>query len=399
LSETELESALLEEAQDGALGPGEVADLSLVDDLPPPTPEMELAFYEEAMGAAEPPVPVADAPTPTLEETMEELAVEEEATFSEPPPPEVSDLADGILPPRPSAMYMEWDVDGVLDTADIQEPETVVERLELPERSLTQAEQEKLLRRFGSARLQELDKEISRVYDQVLSRVGENQEISTECHNLLLKARDVVFRRDASRIPQAEFYVEQVRARLKRAAESEAGARKFAWLITAWGLVWGAGFLALLILLNHEWFISAVAPVATSGLLADTATFLRAMIWGGIGGVVAVLYSLFKHVGRRDFDTQYNLSYVGKPFLGLILGATVYMVFQLLLTLQLLPAGLSTGAGPAGSVTPWVIYPLAWACGFKENRIFDLVDRVIKRLFSGKEKEQGAPPPEFPVRS
>jgi len=189
-----------------------------------------------------------------------------------------------------------------------------------------------MLRRLGEQRLQALDKEITKIYDQVLAKVGS----------------------------QAEYYVETVRARLKRSTESETSVKKYAWLITVWGFAWGMFYLALLILLNHPGFQAVLAPGSGTPIVNDTETFLRAMVWGGIGGVVAVLYSLFKHAGRRDFDSQYNLSYVGKPFLGLVLGATVYMIFQLMM--------------------------------FKENRIFDLVDRIIKRLFSGEEREPAFPP-------
>jgi hypothetical protein len=86
---------------------------------------------------------------------------------------------------------------------------------------------------------------------------------------------------------------------------------------------------------------------------------------------------------------------VGKPFLGMILGATAYMVVHLLvMTLGIIPAGVIQGSEMAEApvVTPWIIYLLAWASGFKENRIFDLVDRVMKRLFSGDQDGQAAEP-------
>jgi hypothetical protein len=112
---------------------------------------------------------------------------------------------------------------------------------------------------------------------------------------------------------------------------------------------------------------------------------LSTMVWGAIGGVVAVLYSLFKHVGERDFDPHYNLSYVGKPFLGAILGASVYMAFNLLIrALGILPSGLQSVEDVAApAVAPGVMYLMAWIGGFKENRIFDLLDRAMKRVFSG----------------
>ena len=109
------------------------------------------------------------------------------------------------------------------------------------------------------------------------------------------------------------------------------------------------GYTAILILLNVDWFRSTVFPTMSGNSLVDMDVFLPAMVWGGIGGVAAVFYSLFKHVGRRDFDSQYNLSYVGKPFLGVILGATVYMIIHLMImTLGILPAGLEGGGRGAG---------------------------------------------------
>lgn len=328
---------------------------------------------------------------------MEEQDLQEEAAIYEPPPPQTSQVADDLLPPRPITGYFDMGETEALATTDIQES-TQVERLELPERELSEEEQKALLRRWGGARLQELDEEISKTYDQVLSRVGENEDIANDCYNQLLKARDIIIRREATRIPQAEYYVGQVRARLKRATESETGAKKYAWWITAWGFVWGAVFLAALLALNLVGISSTNGSLLDLQVDIEVETFLSAMIWGGLGGVVAVWYSLFKHVGRRDFDTQYNLSYVGKPFLGLVLGATVYMLFHLMLTLGILPAGLQQEGGTGlAAVTPWIIYPVAWACGFKENRIFDLVDRVMKQIFSGKEEEPT--PPTEPIES
>ena len=112
------------------------------------------------------------------------------------------------------------------------------------------------------------------------------------------------------------------------------------------------------------------------------------MVWGGVGGVVAIWYSLFKHVSQRDFDIQYGLSYVTKPFFGLILGGTVYMIVQLLiLSLGISPVFLPEGiAGlPTSTIAPWLVYLMAWVCGFNESRIFGLVDGAMKRTLSGQE--------------
>ena len=348
----------------------------------PLTPQMERAFFDEALAAQEPPEPLAKVPVPTLEVAMEDKLTME-AILHEPPPPEASDATLGVLPPRRDPLYAAVEDEEITPT-DIQAPDEVVGWLELPERALTEEEKELVLARLGAARIRELNGQIDEMYDQVLAEVGVSEQISTDCYNLLLKSRDILLRRDVAKIPQAEYYIEQVRARLKRADESESGARKAQWWILGWGLLWCTVFLALVLLFNQAWFRALVAPSGDGNPLVNVAVFLSAAVWGGIGGVVAILYSLFKHVGQRDFDDQYSISYIGKPFLGLILGATVYMVFNLLIrALGIWPAGMA-GATESLAVAPGVIYLLAWACGFKENRIFDLVDRVMKRMFSGR---------------
>ncbi len=378
-----LEQALFGEAMNGAPVPegagealsAEEADLAL-------TPQMERAFVDEAIAAQEPPEPLAEVPVPTLEVEMEDDWTRE-AILDESPLGEASDATLGVLPPRRDSLAA-----GVGDeeatARDIQAPDEAVGWLELPERALTEEEKELLLARLGAARIRELNGQIDEMYDQVLAEVGVSEQISTECYNLLLKSRDILLRRDVAKIPQAEYYIEQVRARLKRADESESGARKAQWWILGWGLLWCTAFLALVLLFNQAWFRALVAPAGDGSALVNVAVFLSAAVWGGIGGVVAILYSLFKHVGQRDFDDQYSISYIGKPFLGLILGATVYMVFNLLVrALGIWPAGMA-GTTDSLAVAPGVIYLVAWACGFKENRIFDLVDRVMKRMFSSK---------------
>jgi hypothetical protein len=367
--EEEIERALEEEAQAAV-----------------PSSEEEVAFSVEAVDEVLP-----DMVPPTVDETLD---LHDDAAIFEAPLPEVSDVVSGVLPPRlgqtPAALGEE-----VAVAYDIQEPEDKVEPIELPDRELTEEERAQIMDRLGDERLRMLEVAIDEAYEGVRLEVGDNRDITTECYNQLLRARDIVLRRDAAKIAQAEYYVEYVRARLRRAAESEGAARKYQWPILIWGLLWFAVFLTLLILLNESWFREAILPSDNGNTLVDLDIFLSTMIWGGIGGVVAVLYSLFKHVGQRDFDLHYGLSYLGKPFMGLILGATVYMVFNLVLrVLGIMPAGAEeAGKVTAPAVAPGVMYLVAWASGFKENRIFDLVDQGMKRVFTGGGAAKAEPPP------
>jgi hypothetical protein len=367
--EEEIERALEEEAQAAV-----------------PSPDEEVAFSLEPEDEELP-----DMVPPAAEEAPE---LSEEAAIYEAPPPETSDLVSGVLPPRPKQTPAALGEEGAV-AYDIQEPEDEVEPIELPDRELTEEERAQIMDRLGDERIRALEQAIDEAYEGVRLEVGDNRDITTECYNQLLKARDIVLRRDAARIAQAEYYVESVRARLRRAAQSEATARKYQWPILIWGLLWFAAFLTLLILLNENWFREAILPSGDGNTLVDLDIFLSTMIWGGIGGVVAVLYSLFKHVGQRTFDVHYSLSYLGKPFMGLILGATVYMVFNLVIrALGILPAGAEeAGTVTVPAVAPGVMYLVAWASGFKENRVFDLVDQGMKRVFTGSGSVSTEPPP------
>ncbi len=368
-NDEEIERALEEEARDAV-----------------PSPEEEVAFSVESVDDELPDMvpPIAD----------EALDLPEEAAIFEAPLPEVSDVVSGVLPPRPGQALAALGEE-VAVAYDIQEPEDKVEPIELPDRELTEEERAHIMDRLGDERIRTLEAAIDEAYEGVRLEVGDNRDITTECYNQLLRARDIVLRRDAARIAQAEYYVESVRARLRRAAESESAARKYQWPILIWGLLWFAAFLTLLILLNEGWFREAILPSDNGNTLVDLDIFLSTMIWGGIGGVVAVLYSLFKHVGQRDFDVHYSLSYLGKPFMGLILGATVYMVFNLVIrALGIMPAGAEeVGKVTVPAVAPGVMYLVAWASGFKENRVFDLVDQGMRRVFTGGGSANAESPP------
>lgn len=329
---------------------------------------------------------------------MVERDLAEEAALYEPPPPEVDDVSAGVLPPRPPRPSLELFQDQTL-ARDIQEPATPVKPLELPVLNVTEEERQAILKWWGDRRIRELSTDIDATYEEVRRKVGENESIATDAFNQLLKARDILIRRDAERIAQAEYYIEQVRVRLKRASESESAAKKVQWPLLGWGLFWGVIFLALLIMAGMDWFQGLFQPASQAQSLVELDVFLSAMLWGGIGGAVAVLYSLFKHIGMRDFDSQYVISYVGKPFLGLIVGATVYMILALVVrALGIVPASQATGeVETIPAIAPGVVYLVAWAAGFKENRLLELVDRVMKQVFGSSDKEEPSSEPAVPT--
>jgi hypothetical protein len=380
---SEMEAALFEEARSSAPRTSAQTRSRWPDEETLVTPEMEAAFIEEAYAAQAPPDPVAETPPPPPETTTQE---QEEALF-EPPPPEVDDVSSGVLPPRPSVSFLDLDLETTAGR-DIQEPEEVVEPIELPDRQLTEEEKAAILSWLTDEKLQEMQQEIVSAYDEIRNTVAENETLTNKGFNNLIRARDILLRRDVGRVSQAEYYIEQTQALLRRIHVSQEAERKYQLPILAWGILWAVAYLSVLVLLGQPSFVAKISPTLTSiDNLVDMPVFVAAMAWGGIGSAVAVLYSLFKHIGARDFDPHYSISYLGKPFLGAIIGATAYIVLNLMIrVLGMFPADLGMGEGAAVPfVAPGVIYVVAWAGGFKENRILDLVDRVMKRIFSGTE--------------
>ena len=370
LDDPELERALQEEAEAGQPGAEDLRKAARATSATKSPPAEQKTITVQA------PTPQA---VPDLDEVVESY---------EPLPPETSDLVGGVLPPKPRRSATALSTEDVR-ALDIQDPDEKFEPIQLPDRVLTEEERNQILEWLGEEWIQTLEAAIDEAYAEVRREVGTNKNITTECYNELLQARDIVLRRDVGKIAEAEYHVENVRTRLKRAVDSEKSARRHQWWILIWGLFWFVAFVAFLFVINEAWFWNYLAPSGLTNALVDTEVFLATMVWGGIGGVVSVLYSLFKHVGQRDFDAHYSLSYLGKPFLGLILGATVYMVFNLVLrTLGILPAGFEEFEGVADTtvtVAPGVLYLIAWASGFKENTIFELVDRTMKRVLGSKQ--------------
>jgi hypothetical protein len=247
-------------------------------------------------------------------------------------------------------------------------------------------------------KLVDLDRAIAGQYDRILQQdVSVNKPITDWCQNMLAEARTIVLNLQVENLAKAEWDVEQVRARLDRADESQRQSRVMAWPIMIWGLAW---FLIFVYLLFNPAFIMRVLSIDTtsfSDAFLVPAIFLRALFFGGVGGVAAVFYHLFKYVRERSFDSQYALSYVGKPFMGMILGSMVYlMVFVVMKVLGFAPPGLNS---TTGSVTDVVytafLFFVAMAAGFKENLAFNMLNRLIKTVLGDEQPpEQGSAPPE-----
>ena len=263
---------------------------------------------------------------------------------------------------------------------------------------LTEEQRAELLRRPSVVEdFAALDKAIDAQYDRILrENISVNQAVTDWCHNLLAEARTIVLHRKVERLSRAEWNVEQVRARLDRAGESRKQANRYAWLIAIWGIIWFGFFVYLIFDPLAVFRFLPFAGGDDTFLVPEV--FLRSLFFGGIGGVAAVFFYLLKYVQERSFDSQYVLSYVAKPFMGMMLGSMIYLtVFVVMRVLGLAPIGLR-GEGTQGVTDIMymaVLYFTAMAAGLRENLAFALLSRVIKTVLGGEQEEEepSTPPP------
>lgn len=231
-------------------------------------------------------------------------------------------------------------------------------------------------------RLERLHREIDNLYAQVQIDVGINRQLTEECLALLSQARALLSLAHPKNLPQAELNVERTRARLKRARESDALAGRYGARVLVWEALWFVIFV--LALLNAERLVEHFQLGGREGG-AEATVLITALAWGGIGGVVAGFYRLPWHISRREYDSQYNLFYYVQPPMGMALGGMTFLMLNAAFT-ALLGQPLAVTPPPAGethlSLMPYLMYLLAWFGGFKQEFVYDLLDRVLSAILS-----------------
>ncbi|TAK14927.1 MAG: hypothetical protein EPO32_00220 [Anaerolineae bacterium] len=118
--------------------------------------------------------------------------------------------------------------------------------------------------------------------------------------------------------------------------------------------------------------------------LSDTLAYaISSAAWGGLGGIVAAISALWRHVSlEMDFSKSYWMWYIANPIMGIFLGVVMYL---------LMVAGLFslTLSSPSDQITsPLIIYFIAFVVGFRQNVAWDLIKRVtnVMNLTEAEEK-------------
>jgi hypothetical protein len=221
-----------------------------------------------------------------------------------------------------------------------------------------------------------LHQQIDDLYKQVATEFSSPPEKAERALSLLREARQVLLETPEEYVA-AEYRTMQVRAMLDRVRESRKQSGYYGPRILAYETGWLVVLLAGLIFAAP--FAGWVTRIAQIGVVNEQAMLsiypiFNTMIWGGIGGVVGALYSLWWHISeQQDFDRHYLTWYLVQPLLGLVLGGIVYLLMAggfLLLQVNLQDPNASTAA----RLLPYLTAVLA---GFRQNFVYEQFNRLI----------------------
>ncbi|MGC8826137.1 MAG: hypothetical protein ACP5TV_03935 [Anaerolineae bacterium] len=221
------------------------------------------------------------------------------------------------------------------------------------------------------ARLQSLTKDIDALYQQMTREVGARSDTLEDVAGLLQQARAALLR-GPDGFTEAEKLTMQAQGLLRRKEESRRWAATYGTIILGYEFLF---FITFVLVLAFDrplaaW-VGSVTHVTEALNMRDILPFWDTMIWGGIGGVVGALYSLYWHVAeQQDFDRQYNMWYVVQPVMGAMLGAFIYLI--------VVSGMLAMSINIQTVSSSWFPSALACLCGFRQKFILELLDKLVE---------------------
>jgi hypothetical protein len=241
--------------------------------------------------------------------------------------------------------------------------------------------EDEVLRRIGQERIQQLAKRVDELYAEVAKGTMSDAEAGKTLR-YLLQARDKSLE-DQRQYDEAEYLVNVAQYFVTRANNVRADSRSFGVAVLFYGLVWlvafGAGLFFELTGLFQIWLSTFIPSSETVPVVSG---FFATLMAGGIGGVLGVLYSLFKHVAvRRDFDRQFVMWYIVQPFLGLLMGFIMHLF---------LVAGVFQLMNATGDAFRFIGLLVAVAAAFRQHYVFAWLERLLKAFDRGSSSVAGA---------
>jgi hypothetical protein len=243
-------------------------------------------------------------------------------------------------------------------------------------------DEDEILAYIGDDQRQRLWKHIVTLYDEV-PKVLVNDELQDEALQLLQEAQDILMEKPRQ-FDVAQYKVGQVQSILTRRRQTVRWTNTYGWLTFFYEGIW-VWVLAVGIFYAPRLVSSITATFGAAESLVSVEQLWNTAAWGGVGGVLGALYSLYWHAAKvKDFDKQYLMWYVVQPVIGLIIGAALHVIIG---------AGFLTLIGEAAVTqgTPLRLFPYALAviAAFRQRFILELVDRVIQLVTGTGDLDRG----------
>ncbi len=221
-----------------------------------------------------------------------------------------------------------------------------------------------------------LPETIRELYDEVSTQLSDSPTVADWCMKVLLLARQSLLDVDYA---ASEYYVQQVDAKLKRNRRSMeaagSGAMKLLW---AWQFV-------MLLVCGALVIIAFIPALTLFGLpiASELIVLIRAVAWGGIGGVIGSFYNMPWFTRHREYDPAHNLSYFARPLQGMLLGAILFLISQagILAGNVVIPPLPGSNSPDSIALGPIFLYVFAIFAGFKEEYVFEFFDNILRAVF------------------
>ncbi|MBE7474759.1 MAG: hypothetical protein DPW09_29290 [Anaerolineae bacterium] len=156
--------------------------------------------------------------------------------------------------------------------------------------------------------------------------------------------------------------------------------------MSRWSVTWGVlilvyGLIWLVVLLAGLIGSANILPATDSHQLVNLlAAGWPALLAGGIGGVIGMLYDLYRRISfARDFDRQHILAYLVLPLTGLVLGGAMYLfIASGYFSYQALVSQAPLVVDAPAVIVIYLV--LGWVAGFRQGALDGLTRRLIQSV-------------------
>lgn len=233
----------------------------------------------------------------------------------------------------------------------------------------------------------ELVGQVDTLYDRVATSMTTTVEPARQAMDMLHEARGLLASGDLSDMHMAERQLNEVKMILLRAERTGKWSQTYGWGLFIYEVLFILVLVAALMFERDiaNWFGASVAPHSIGEKLIEVPKTISSfyppwssMLWGGLGGAVAAMFSLRWHVAElNDFDRRYLVWYIVQPFSGMMLGGIIYLAMAITISVAGIISGASADAQPGELASYWIPSLAAFLAGFRQESVFKMVERLL----------------------